>query len=329
MQLKWGVLLIAVQLILLSPSVLGSESIPVGFATREITPREPLRLSGYGSRSSVMSGVRDRLFVRAMSLGEGKRLSVLVSVEGIAVLATQTERLLDEVAQRHSLDRSRLVVCSTHSHAAPQMAGGLTNLFRVPPNAEQELALEEYRDFVHRQCVAVIDDSIANRKPSTLSFGSGKADFAVHRRVIRDGIWTGFGVSPDGPTDRRVRVLVVRNGHDHSVRGAVFQYACHCTTLGPSFNEVSGDWAGLAAQELESLHEGSTFLPVIGCGADANPEPRGDYENAREHGREIAEAVDSVIGLRTLPKVDAAPDARFGYAGISAETPSREQLTGW
>ncbi|MEM6689205.1 MAG: neutral/alkaline non-lysosomal ceramidase N-terminal domain-containing protein [Planctomycetota bacterium] len=323
---RWALLLIAFHLASNQIHANADDLVPVGFATRDITPERPLRLSGYGSRSEVMTGVRDRLFVRAMSIGDGERLCVMVSVEGIAVLAEQTERLLEVIAPSHSLDRSRLVVCSTHSHAAPQMAGGLTNLFRVPTTNEQMIALEEYRDFVHEQCLAAINESIANRHPSTISIGNGRADFAVHRRVIKDGTWTGFGVSSDGPTDRRVRMLVVRDA-DGSLSGAVFQYACHCTTLGPSFNEVTGDWAGIAAAELEARHSGTTFMPVIGCGADANPEPRDDYQSALKHGKEMAEAVDSVISGGSLQPLNSVPRSRFGYAGLTAESPSREQLT--
>lgn len=328
MRYRWALILVAIQLVFVQLHVGASELTPVGFASRDITPEQPVRLSGYGSRTKVMTGVRDRLFVRVMSMGDEEQLCVMVSIEGIAVLADQTERLLKAIRQHHSLDRARLVICSTHSHAAPQMAGGLTNLFRVPPSESEATALKQYRDLVHDQCVDAVNESIANRQPCKISIGTGRADFAVHRRVIKDGSWTGFGVSADGPTDRRVQVMVVRDAND-SLRGAVFQYACHCTTLGPSFNEVTGDWAGLAASELETLYEGATFLPVIGCGADANPEPRDSYAAAIDHGHEMAKAVDSVISGQQLQSIDTTPVARFGYAGLSAETPSRDELNDW
>ncbi|MEM7475821.1 MAG: neutral/alkaline non-lysosomal ceramidase N-terminal domain-containing protein [Planctomycetota bacterium] len=318
-------ILIAVQLTAVPFLALASELTPVGFASRDISPKQPLRLSGFGARTEESTGVRDPLFVRAMAIGNGKELCVMVSIESIAVLASQTQQLLEAINQRHSLARSRLVLCSTHSHTAPQVAGGLTNLFRILPSDKQKATLQEYRDFVHEQCLAAVFEAIAERKPSKLSVGLGEAGFAAHRRVVTDGTWTGFGVSPDGPTDRRVRVLVVRNENDQ-VSGAVFQYACHCTTLGPAFNEVTGDWAGIAAAELEELHKGATFLPIIGCGADANPEPRDSYEIAQQHGQEMAQAVNSVVNSKTLQAIDSAPEAKFGYAGISAELPSKEEL---
>src|SRR5207245_4486958 len=84
------------------------------------------------------------------------------------------------------------------------------------------------------------------------------------------------------------------------VRAIVFGYACHCTTLGGDHYQLSGDWAGFAAEYLERAHPGATALFVTGCGADANPEPRGKLDFARQHGLELAGAVSSVLsGPRT------------------------------
>ncbi len=328
MNTKFVLILIAIQFAIPKLYADDTELVPVGFATRDITPKQPLRLSGYGARTDVSTGVRDPLSVRAMAIGDEDNICVMVSVEGIAVLASQTERLLEAINKQHALERSRLVLCSTHSHTAPQIVGGLTNLFRVLPSEEQNDALRKYRDFVHDQCVAAANEAIARRRLCKLSVGTGKAGFAAHRRVIKDGTWTGFGVTPDGPTDRRVRVLVVRDAND-KLSGAVFQYACHCTTMGPAFNEVTGDWAGIAASELEELHKGATFLPIIGCGADANPEPRDSYEIAVKHGHEMAHAVDGVVRSKALQPISSSPKASFGYAGLSAELPSRKQLDAW
>ena len=300
----------------------------VGFSKINVTPTVDLRLSGYGSRSEVMTGVRDQIFVRAMALGRGDELCVLVSIEGIGVIPRQSERLISALQQKYSIDRARLVLCSTHSHTAPHLHGGLTNLFRSPTTVEQEQDLKEYMDVVHEKTLACIENAIEAQIPCRLSIGTAEASFATHRRVLKDGVWTGFGVAPDGPTDRRVQVLVARDEEDR-LCGAVFQYACHCTTLGPKFNEVTGDWAGIAAARLEGNSEEAVFLPVIGCGADANPEPRGEYEHAVAHGVEMADAVMSVLRSDTLASLADLPSARFGYAGLSAELPSREALTEW
>jgi len=84
-------------------------------------------------------------------------------------------------------------------------------------------------------------------------------------------------------------------GSDGKLRAILLSYACHCTTLGGDFNEVCGDWAGYAAEDLEREHPGSVALVSIGCAGDANPNPRSTLELARRHGGEIATAVEAIF----------------------------------
>jgi hypothetical protein len=83
---------------------------------------------------------------------------------------------------------------------------------------------------------------------------------------------------------------------DGKLVGLVFGYACHNTTLPASFVQYHGDYAGVAKAELERRHPGVTALFVQGCGADANPQPRGTIELAEQHGRALADAVDGALG---------------------------------
>ncbi|MBU6399681.1 MAG: HEAT repeat domain-containing protein, partial [Verrucomicrobia bacterium] len=55
------------------------------------------------------------------------------------------------------------------------------------------------------------------------------------------------------------------------------------------------DWAGVAQEALERDNPGAIALITIGCGADANPQPRGNLELAVQHGRELAAAADRVL----------------------------------
>jgi hypothetical protein len=79
---------------------------------------------------------------------------------------------------------------------------------------------------------------------------------------------------------------------DGKLRALVANYACHCTTLGGEFNKVCGDWAGFAQEAIEQDHPGVIAFITIGCGADANPSPRGGPDFglawARQHGQAIA-----------------------------------------
>lgn len=289
-----------------------------GFSKVDITPAEPVRLSGYGNRTAPHESVADPLHVRALVLrSAGGDLQVLVSVDTIGFPATLSDTIHRAVAERHALDRSDVVICGTHAHTAPQLAGGPSNLFATPLTADEEAATERYTEWVEQQTIAAIDAAVADLAPGRLHFGTGSADFARHRRVIKDGRWIGFGTDSDGPVDHSVPVLRIDDAEGR-VRGIVFNYACHCTTLGPEFNRVSSDWAGYAAAALESKYAGAIAMPTIGCGADANPEPRGQLDMAKVHGRTLAQAVAKVLD-GPMREITAAPTTAFGYAGLPVE----------
>jgi hypothetical protein len=85
------------------------------------------------------------------------------------------------------------------------------------------------------------------------------------------------------------------------VRAVLLNYACHCTTLGGEFNKVCAEWAGFACDEIERLHPGATALVIIGCGADANPEPRRSLEDAKSHASAVAREADRLLATALIP----------------------------
>lgn len=327
-----------------SGSAQAAEKYLVGFGKAKVTPQEPVRLSGYATREKPHEGVADPLFARAMVLteqtppaqdkkeGDAQQADaaaepqalVLVSIDSIAVVADMTKRVTERVLAEYGIPRSDIVICATHSHAAPHVASGLTNLYRTPLSDQEKAALERNTARIEQGILKAVADAMKSRRGANLEVGETQASFAVNRRVLKNGIWSGFGVQADGPVDRRVRLLRAVTS-DGQLLGAAFMYACHCTTLGPDFNRVSGDWAGLSASELERKHAGAVFVPVIGCGADANPEPRTGYPDALEHGAEMAAKIEAALKGQ-WKQLNASPVAHFGYAGLAPERPTKAEL---
>ncbi|GIW97411.1 MAG: hypothetical protein KatS3mg111_0744 [Pirellulaceae bacterium] len=307
-----------------------TEDWKVGLAKIDITPQPdlPVRLSGYASRTRPHEGIADRLHARAMVLvpreADGQPL-VLVSIDAIMVTRGMTREVATWLHQNRGVPRSRLVLASTHSHAAPHLDGGLENLFSEPLTQVERQAVQAYTADVVEGIKRAIDAAWEEQRPARLSTGYATAGFAINRRLLRAGKWVGFGEHQEGLVDRTVRVLLAQDAQGQ-VLGAVFQYACHCTTMG-DYNRVSGDWAGLAATELERRHPNAVFLPVIGCGADANPHPRGSYPLAVQHAQEMVDAVQKVTkGEVELTPLQQAPTATFGYAGLAPELPTSADL---
>jgi hypothetical protein len=109
------------------------------------------------------------------------------------------------------------------------------------------------------------------------------------------------------------------------LRAVVFGYACHNTTA-RDFMQFHGDYAGFAEAWLENHHPGAMALFVSGCGADANPYPRGTIELARQHGEELAAAVERVL-VRELQPVQGALKTAYEEFPVAFATPlGREEL---
>ena len=76
---------------------------------------------------------------------------------------------------------------------------------------------------------------------------------------------------------------------------------------------------------MESVHPDAIFLPVIGCGADANPKPRTGYQFAQQHAAELVDSVQKAMQGERTP-LTTAPQTHFGYAGLAPELPSPEDV---
>jgi hypothetical protein len=150
--------------------------------------------------------------------------------------------------------------------------------------------------------------------------------FAANRRVLRNGRWVNFGVNPNGPVDPSLPVLRATDASGR-VRAVLFGYACHCTTLGGEFNQICAEWAGFACDEIERQSPGSVALAIIGCGADANPEPRRNLADARQHGHAAAQEVDRLVkSSAALSPLSGRIACRFRQLELPLEPPPGRAL---
>ena len=297
----------------------------VGVASVDITPSEPIRLTGYGNRKEPTGDIRQRLRAKAIAFSEGRgRPSVLITSDLIGVPRHLTEDIARRL-QRAGVQREQLAITATHTHTGPLLGGTLPFIFGAPIPAEQQAASERYTTELVDRLERVALEALRDRRPARVAWGIGRARFAANRRVLKDGKWAAFGVNPDGPVDHDLPVLAVRDP-DGRLRAVFVSYACHATTLEGRDNFVHGDWPGVAQQLIEAKHPGVTALVAIGTGADANPNPRGGgLPDVERHAREIAAEVDRVLST-TLKPIGRAPAGRFREIALRfAPIPTRSE----
>jgi hypothetical protein len=274
----------------------------VGIARVDVTPETPIRMSGYGSRSTESQGVEQPLFAKALAIratgaAEAAAPLVLVTVDVIGVPESMTQAVAARLATKYRLPRENLAICASHTHTGP-MIGSVAKLILTGNPPPEELARIEANIVRLTQKLGdVAEAALADMKPSELKHAIGQVDFAINRRLLKDGQWAGFGSVPEGAVDRTLPTLFIYEaGKGGKLRGVLVNYACHCTTLGPKMMKLHGDWAGCFQEQWEREHPGTTALVSIGCGGDANPEPRSDdLAQVRAHGDAMVREVKRLL----------------------------------
>lgn len=247
-----------------------------------ITPPEFMWMSGYGGRTGPAEGKVHDLYARATALRDAKGETVVfVATDLIGVPKVMATTVAAALEKKHGLPRSALMIACSHTHCGPAVDARLSYMLDMK---EADWAqIRKYQNWLNKRVTEVVDAAIADLKPARLSTGSGVCRFASNRRTPK-GI---------GPYDHQVPVLKIESLDGSKLRGVVFGYACHNTTLG--FYEWCGDYSGFAQLYLEDRHPDSVAMFFTGGGADQNPLPRRKIELARKYGRMLAVSVDNVL----------------------------------
>jgi putative membrane-bound dehydrogenase-like protein len=259
-----------------------------GVTAVDITPEGPIRLSGFAVRTKESEGVRQKLWAKALAIGDGGNnvSAVLVTVDNLGVPDHITREVAERLQAKKSLDPLRLTITSTHTHSAPMLTGVLATLFGKPMTAEETAHVEAYtRELIDKLEQAALA-AIADMKPATLEFGIGTADFSINRR------------GKMGVVDHDLPVLAVR-GADGKLRAIYTSYACHCVVFAD--NQVSGDWAGYVQEMVEHNYPGAVALTSVGCGGDSNPAKRDSVDAATSQAKQIADEVDRLLKQGLTP----------------------------
>jgi hypothetical protein len=292
-------------------AVPASAAMQAGLARIDITPKEPIWLAGFASRTHPSEGIRMPIYAKALAIRDEKgSTAVLVTSDLLGFTGELSNRIASKVQKQFGIARSGLAFNASHTHSAPVIEGALNPTYPLGP--EDDAAIHRYTVRLEDQVVDLIGRAINDLSPARITFGQGLAGFAVNRRRNIDRNYP-------GPVDHDVPVLTIRT-QGGSLRAILFGYSCHNTVL--SDYQVNGDWAGYAEDEIEKDNPGTMALYVQGCGADANPLPRGNVDFAAQYGHSIAYAVGEVLKGKGKP-VDGAIKTTYAVIDLPFQKPNR------
>ncbi len=305
-------------------SSFGADDAPewkAGAAKVSITPSEPVWLAGYAGRKGPAESVLLDIHAKAVALEDAaQHRLVIVTLDLIGIPQALRESLLSTAKKNHGLQPHEVLFNVSHTHSAPMVSPrtivdwGIDSAFVA--------RTEAYVRDLESKIDAAIGQALANRQPSRLSYSHARCGFAMNRRLPTP---TGYQNSPypEGPVDHDVPVLRVESS-DGKLTALLFGYACHNTCLGNL--TLNGDYAGFAQRDLEADHPGTIALFVMGCGGDQNPYPRGKPEQAEQHGRTLANAVETALLPAPVPLKSQLSSSLEMVPLAFAPLPSRDKI---
>jgi predicted amidohydrolase len=292
-----------------------------GTASIVITPSESMWMAGYASRTKPSQGVAQELYAKALALedSDGTRL-VIVAADLIGIPRALRASVEKRLQDTYGLPAQSLLLNASHTHCGPELRASKASLYGL--EADRVGQAHAFMQELEAKLVRTVGDALEALSPAKLGYAHARCGFAMNRRLPTPSGYKN-SPNPDGPVDHDVPVLRVHDA-DGKLRAVLFGYACHNTTL--NFYEFCGDYAGYAQEYLEAAHPGVTALFITGCGGDQNPYPRGKLEQAQQHGRALANAVEAA--LLPVPRSIHTP-IRSAIEAVELEfapPPGREEL---
>lgn len=272
-----------------------------GTARREITPREPLPMWGYGDRHDALSeGVLDPLYAGALVLSDGREKLAIVGLDlgrspGERSLERIRERLLREAGVRWS------ILGGSHTHHGPVLE---LSDEEGKGKGRFDAALRYYRQLEDSIVEAVLE---ANAKLEPARFAAGAVPLAGWNANRH----TKFEPKPVDPWLAVLRI-------DREAGGplaVLVNWAAHPTTLPPSTLKFSADYAG-ALKEIIRKETGAAAIFLQGAAGDLRTERRGmdTFAYGEALGREAVRLARSLTTASPRQAVEIrAREERFTF----------------
>ncbi len=245
-----------------------------GFYEKEITPPLGYDMPGYyGQR--LATGVRDRLYVKAVSLEMNENTVIMIALDGIGTSDRMCDPVLERIEKFIGVKREDILIAATHTHTGHPRLKNDRNVKTADDSGEN---YEPYFDMLR----ALMADTavLAHQRmvPVTVKYASSIEKGLTFNRnyKMKDGsIRTNPGignpdiVEPFGCVDEEFAMLYFINEEGNPI-GSLTSFACHHDSIGGAWGHLySADYSGIVAKNMKKEF-GEDFVSVFYSGACGN-----------------------------------------------------------
>ena len=176
--------------------------VTMGYAQTDITPTEPMQLVGYDARPDNYSrGVLHRLLAQTLVWQSPEQTCCLVTIDSLGFTTALSHTLRQQLADALQTTPEHVMLCFSHTHAAPNAA--------VHP---------DYFTFVCAQLEQAVRQARAFMVPVQAAWGSARNTIGVNRR------------DPDLGFDDRLGILQITGSDPHDL-GSIRECKSHDIAL--------------------------------------------------------------------------------------------------
>jgi neutral ceramidase len=219
-------------------------------------------------------GVHDSIYVRAFVFKEGPKKIAYVSAD-LLIIPPTVSKILDTLLSNEGFDSRNIYFTATHTH---------TSIGAWHDSYVGKLFAGKYdpRVPVHiADCIAdAIKHAEKNCAPAKVGYAAISTSNLVFNRLVQK----------DGKVDSILRIVKLEkiNGE----KAAIITFAAHCTVFHERMMQITGDWAGLMMDQLDS--SGKINFACFSAGAVGS---QGPYEVSKDQERESKYMADHVAHI--------------------------------
>jgi len=268
----------------------------LGASQINITPNQPVIMSGYDARKTPSTGVHDSLFASALFFSGERNKALLISADLIGFPSSLVDTLKKSISLKTGLLSNNIMIIATHNHGGPAIH---TYEDKLPQ------ANEDYINDLKQKIVTLSVEAMRNPVPFRMGMAKGICTLNINRRAIfaDGGVW--LGRNPDGPCDHELDVLKFTDEKDNLL-ALLVNWPCHGTVTGQENYDLTGDWPSSAARFIKKLAGKNVIVAVTaGASADINSiyGPGNDFNEVEAVGYHVANETWKVLSQAQTARV--------------------------
>ena len=292
-------------------STISEDLTRLGVSQVNITPEQPVMMSGYDARTTPSTGIHDSLFASALFFSGKQNKALIISADLIGFSSAFIDSIKKKIYQKTGLSGDNVMIIATHNHGGPAI---YTYEDKLPR------ANEEYVKSLYEKLAALAADAMKNPVLFKMGVGKGTCKLNINRRAVfaDGGVW--LGRNQDGPCDHELDLIKFVD-QENNLMAILLNWPCHGTASGEDNYQLTGDWPASAARYIKKQAGKNMVVAVTaGASADINPiyGPGSDFTEVEAVGYHVGN-----VAWKTLGNIETFPVKFLGIVNSKLTFPGK------